>query len=386
MVDGTRTNLTPLNIGTIEKTKIKGITFRHKKDEFYTISGSLHRYFNNGLHNANDFTLSKLVETYNQLYKETGFNPEITPLNGFEFGVNIKLPQPANSVLNRLILHKSNTGQSTENEIKYVYKEYVFKVYNKSAITNIEPYKSDNILRIEIKVCRMRYIKGKGVKCNVFADLLNTEIWERLETVLIETINDCLIIDFSQKEIDKLTDKERIKYLEYINPRFWGNLHNESRKKFAYHKSLCESFISKHSNSNLKQSIIDLIHAKCKVLRDEATAKQVVKVWDKFTTLKGSNQKEIQDKFTRKIRSENVPVFKVPLIFCKGCNKVILYPSKGQKFCSAKDVGYSEAHRCRNRVTNTKKSIEKVLSVPLLFDLASTIAPDKRGFLTNRTC
>jgi len=70
---------------------------------------------------------------------------------------------------------------------------------------------------------------------------------------------------------------------------------------------------------------------------------------------------------------------------CAGCGAIIPTPSKGQKFCSAKVVGYENAHRCRNNISNprnnVKRSINRVLSIPLFFDLSEMIAENKKQFL-----
>ncbi len=103
MIDSVTSNLTVLNIGIEKPDKVKGLRIRPIKDNFYSVRGSLHKYSNEGLHNADDFQFSDLKKTLNQLSDEIGLNADIAPLNGFEFGVNIKLPTNPNNALNRLI-------------------------------------------------------------------------------------------------------------------------------------------------------------------------------------------------------------------------------------------------------------------------------------------
>ena len=69
------------------------------------------------------------------------------------------------------------------------------------------------------------------------------------------------------------------------------------------------------------------------------------------------------------------------VIRCAGCGAIINNPRKGQRYCSAKVIGYENAHRCRNNISNAKnniqRSIRNVLSIPLMFDLRDIIEKEK---------
>ncbi len=386
----------------IQNFNYNGLRLTRNLHDGYSIDGSFHKFDNDGLHNANDYFLSDFKNTLNKLFDDIALNPDITMINGFEFGVNIKLPTNPNNALQRLILHKNNIGATKINYKEFGYKNYSFKIYNKSALTNIEPYHSGNILRVEVKVNKMRYIRLQGVYCKVLSDLLDVTVWERLEKILIETISECLIIDLSESEKIQLSDKENIKYLEYINPLFWTNLH-ENRKKYSRERERCNKFLNLHSSSTLKTEIINLIRVKCHELRDEKQANEILKKWDKITVYESANnkpkwdnitvfenEKNIQewDNITIKMNSDFVPTVTTEtddLKYCKGCGNIIPNARKGQFYCSANIVGYKEAHKCRNNNSNprnnTKKSIKRILSIPLLFDLSEIIAPNKRMYL-----
>jgi len=287
MIDNVTTKPVVLNIGTDKPETVKGLRIRPIKDNFYSVRGSYHKHKNDGLHNADDYTMSDFKMTLNQLSDEIGMNPDIAPLNGFEFGVNIKLQTNPNNVLNRLILHKTETGNRKKGYKEFEYNNHSIKIYNKSKLTNIEPYKSENILRIEIRVVRMEFIrKQKNVYLTRISDLLDAAVWERFEQILIETISDCLIIDFSTNEIKRLSTANEILYLKYVNSSFWERLYSETRKnrnKYTRERAKCEVFINQYSKSTLKNDIVNLIRAKCNELRDVSKANEVVKKWDKLT-------------------------------------------------------------------------------------------------------
>jgi len=387
----------------IESINLNGLRFVRNTYNGHTLNGSIHKFANKGLHNADDYFLSDFKSTLNNLYLSIGLNPDITMLNGFEFGVNIKLPFDPNIILESLILHKSCSGLTDKTGRRFEYQNYTVKIYNKSYQCKIEPYKFENILRIEIKVIRMEYLK-KHVHCKVLSDLLNVFVWEQFQILLVETINDCLIINLSKAEQDMLSDKEQNYYLQYINPLFWTKLYNgtrENRSRYGREKAKCNAFIKKHSKSTIQTEILNLVVAKCSELRDASKADCIIKTWNKLTVLPNDYKDSTCDRLTVlretslneecnelpiKMNEYFVPVEqtkKEEMIRCYGCGEIILHPSIGQFFCSAKEVGYRHAHKCRNNASNAKKSIKRILSTPSLFELLEFIAEDKRKYLDN---
>jgi hypothetical protein len=329
-------------------------------------------------------------------------------LNGFEFGVNINLTINPNKVLQSVILHKSFSGNwkdEKHNYKEFKYKNYSVKFYNKSELANVESYRLENILRIEVSIHKMKHIK-KIMPFTKLSDLLDADLWERFETLLIETIQDCLIIDFTDDEICKLSDKERIKYGDYINTDYWHELYKQTRKNRNKYKRLreeCDEFISEHSRSNLKNDITNSVQVKCRELRDISTANKIEKKWYKLPTFEITHEAEKRYKLPTFENEQRIEEwYKLPCMIreefvptgltgadnvkqCKGCGRAIINPSKFQLYCSAKVVGYNEAHKCRNNNSNirnnTKRSIRRVLSIPLLFDMTDYIAPEKRMYL-----
>ena len=213
----------------------------------------------------------------------------------------------------------------------------------------------------------MVYIRQKKVHCRVLSDLLDVLVWQQLEKILIETIQECLFIDFTAGEIRLLLTNDRIKYLEYCNPQFWETLHL-NRNKYSRERSKCETFINLHSKSTLKTDIINLIKEKCNELRDVSKTKDMVKHWCKNTISQPKIKANKCDEITIKINSNFVPSNTIDQLHCKGCGRIIHKPRKGQFYCSAKVVGYNQAHKCRNIMSNPRrnriKSLSRILSIP----------------------
>jgi hypothetical protein len=267
-IDGFNTFNVSLNLD-VGNLNYSGLRIKRNPEGGYSIRGSLHKFKNNGKHNADDYYMSDFRNTLNQLYTDIGLNADVTPVQGFEFGVNVKLPINPSKVLDCIILHKSRIAVRTKNYIEFQYEQYSVKIYNKSKLTNIEPYNSENILRIEIRVNKMAYVREKGVHCTVLSDLLEIYSQKRMEQILIEAIQDCLFVDFTTKEIKSLSTENQIKCAKYANPAYWSNLSNMgNRNTFGRYRKKCVELSKEFSKSTMKADIINLIRGKCAELRD----------------------------------------------------------------------------------------------------------------------
>ena len=230
----------------------------------------------------------------------------------------------------------------------------------------------------------MKQLKGKKMKVAIktMSDLLDLHVWERLEQILIETFEECLIIDVPKTNLDALSDKDLLKYKDFINPLFWGELDNDKR---YYYKKKCNEFLNSIGGNDLKEKLITMIREKCRELRN-VTENEKCDFLPEFQSAE-KNQKcdNLPIKIIQGISRTEPTAPDQPTIYCKGCGRVIENPRVGQRFCSAKVVGYSQAHQCRNSATNprhnTQRTIRRILSIPLMFDLSETIAPEKRMYL-----
>ena len=380
MIDGINSYMVKTNIDEPE-LKYNGLTFRENKFGCYTMSGSLHYFHNGGKHNANDFKYTDLRDVIKQLYVELSINPDITPINGFEFGVNIKLPTTPDRVLKCVILYGNNTGQRKPGSLEFQFENYRLKIYNKSAIPRRNEFQNDNLLRVEVAIKRMKHLKGK-VYIKRLSDLLDLHVWKRLEQILIETFSECLIIDVPKTNLDALSDKDLLRYKDFINPLYWDDL-RANKRRYYNKKKQCNEFINRIGGNDLKENLITLIRNKCRELRNVTESEK----WDFLPEFQLAEKTPKGDFLPIKIIQGISPTNpeQPTTIYCKGCGRVIENPRVGQRFCSAKVVGYENAHRCRNNTTNprhnTQRTIKRILSIPLLFDLSETIAPDKRMYL-----
>ena len=379
MIDGIKSLMVRTNFDSSEM-KYNGLLFRQNKFQLHTMTGSLHYFHNAGKHNADDLKFTDFMDVLKQLQYELSINPIITPVNGFEFGVNIKLPTTPDRVLKCIILYGNNVGQRKPGYLEFPFENYRLKVYNKSAIPRGNEFQNDNLLRVEVAIKRMKHLKGK-VYIKRLSDLLDLHVWKRLEQILIETFSECLIIDVPKTNLDALSDKDLLRYKDFINPLYWDDL-RANKRRYYNKKKQCNEFINRIGGNDLKENLITLIRNKCRELRNVTESEK----WDFLPEFQSAEKPQKVDFLPIKIIpgiSPTEPAQQTTI--CKGCGRVIETPRPGQKFCSAKVVGYENAHKCRNMVYNpkhnTQRSIKRILSIPLMFDLSETIAPEKRMYL-----
>lgn len=250
------------------------------------IDGSLHKFWNKGEHNHNDYAL---IEVFNTLYEMTSiFGSQILsmPLRNVEIGLNITPPINTATVLESLVLHKrAQIKSATFNNSDFreaAHQRYYVKIYDKG----LQYKQPTDILRIENKCVKMNELNALGL--HTLTDLLNIEIYPKLKAVLLATWKDVLLIDPTIKETES-TPKQRAKLKDWENPRYWLTL---SRNEKSY---LLNKEIDKYRNLIVKYS--DNIHGQILTLLTEK--------WQKLTDFPAAVLDEKRQKLTDFL--ENTP-------------------------------------------------------------------------------
>lgn len=190
------------------------------------LSGSLHKYRYDG-QNWKDFNLFDIQETIHELSETFEIDPEKAVINFIEIGVNIPIDYSPDQIINCLVLHgkerfkelqiKKNTegnGRMSEKD------QYTIKVYNKSLQYGL----SFHLLRFEIKVKKIEFLKRYGINGLTLADLTKPEIYPKFKTMLMDILSGIVIYD-PDKDPDKLTnlkDRDLLKYGKFAD--YWMQL------------------------------------------------------------------------------------------------------------------------------------------------------------------
>ena len=229
----------------------KGLEFKIYDTGTITLSGSLHKYWNDGAHNYNDFDNEGVLFVLNDLNTKFDIDPNKCILKCLEIGINITPPVPTNEILDNCLLHKTKPFEyqinSDEGKYKQVqHSQYIIKIYNKALHYKSKGFKvRTEIMRFEIKYTKMQKLNEKGIFS--LKDLINYGLQNFKDEVLNEWQN-VLYYD-NTIQIDPLTKKLKKAVLEYSNPNYWtGLLANSQNKNFTYHKNQLKKIIEKNSN------------------------------------------------------------------------------------------------------------------------------------------
>ena len=242
-----------------------GLVKKYGRVEF---EGSLHKNFNGGLHNHNDLNVYNVSSVVCDVEDKIKFDAYNTEINVLEFAVNIKTPFPPKLLLDNLLVHKGEPfvldKRKYKNKSHYytcVHSQFIIKIYNKSLQYDL-PY---DVLRFEIRVGTMQFLRNKGINIRYFADLLNLDIYEPLSKILIETFEQILFRDNSIDE-SLIENKDEKTYLRGINKEEWKPKKNTQAewKKIERLKIAFQDVIEKYRTGiDFKSIASDLIREKC---------------------------------------------------------------------------------------------------------------------------
>jgi hypothetical protein len=380
-----RVNCTSGETDSRKKSEYKGLHF-DVSGSTCLLHGSLHKYYNDGLHNANDFTFEKLQNTLNDLESNYRIDLNKAVLHTLEAGVNLILAFDSYNFLRSLVCHKKKQFNEIDKTGKLkgytcAYDNYKLKIYDKSAF-------GKHILRIEVKVTKMRLLKTIGIQR--LSDLRDAAKVEMLLLLLLDKIKGILFydFDFDYKGLSKVRTAE---LKQYSNINFWKHklLTNEERKQYDKRKRYKDKnryaeLIEKYNLIDWGKWLSGSVSAKWHELMTNTATDAVLaypmpksKHINKgtFTPLEYIVQKSsfAIEKNIHKVsdntqKREKSKAFKKKGIhfpdnprFCKICGKDITRQRAGSMFCSERIFG-KEAKQCRNKDSNRRLARRRKLT------------------------
>lgn len=223
-----------------------------------TLAGSLHKYWNDGKHNYNDFGIKEIKEVNTDLIEKFGFYPKNCIIRSIEIGINITPPIITKTVLNGCILHKTtpfepNTFKKRGNYLQASKQQYIIKIYDKKLHYERNGYdKTDELLRFEIRYLKMHSLKQLGIY--TMQDLLNFNL-ENFKPILLKHWENVLFYD--AEALSEIKNK-----YEYNNPKYWLDLKPNNLK---YHRRTLQN-LTRKNNGNVKKKVYNLISNKVDLL------------------------------------------------------------------------------------------------------------------------
>lgn len=246
-----------------------GLTFT-LFDERLEITGSLHKFFNDGIHNTNDFSFLSCVQIVRKLEDILKLELNNCFIVNIEFGLNLIASKSVKDIVTWLKFHERNEFRNFP-ELQYAKQAGTFKggkinTYKtiKAYAKGLEPfggkyYGDPNTFRIEVKSKQSKYIRKLGIK--TLSDLLNPTVYGTLSNEIIKEWNNVLILESSLLKNDKKLNK-------YSSTDFWEESLQEYRNKFSNDKNRFFKLLKSYPE-NIHSEISNLIKTKLESFKNE---------------------------------------------------------------------------------------------------------------------
>jgi hypothetical protein len=182
--------------------------------------------------NYGDFSMYDIRRAIDEMAKTFHFEPLEAHYNFIEFGVNIEVSEDPSILIRNLLLYKqrafellpiTRAGYGKQCRLE----QFTIKLYNKSLQYHL-PY---NLLRFEVKVTRMEFLKKYGIDSITMADLQRTEVYSKVLVMLLDVFNQILIVnpDFNSDVISNPRDKDLVSHGIY--PEYWQKLPRQRKSE-----------------------------------------------------------------------------------------------------------------------------------------------------------
>ncbi|WP_278034203.1 hypothetical protein [Flavobacterium nitratireducens] len=230
-----------------------------------TLSGSLHKYWNNGAHNFNDFNFEAFLWVLKDMENKFKIQLENCILKCLEIGINIIPPIQTNEILNYCFLHKTLPFEYKHNSDEGKYKQaqhaqYIIKIYNKALHYKSKGFQiKTEIMRFEIKYTKMEKLNNLGI---YNLNDLKTHGLHNFKNELLKEFSNILFYDNSICSQSKSLNN-------YKNPLYWTELLSNNQKDlFNYHRKQLKNLTARFSDkvqfqtSEILSKKIDLLNIK----------------------------------------------------------------------------------------------------------------------------
>lgn len=262
-----------------ETKEYKGVLFCFYENKLEIIFRP-HYYFNNNLHNANDFSVKNCLTVINRLLNELSLTEHTADLRviNIEFGVNVVSPIDCKELITFISYHGKNEFR-TDTDLLYSKKSYrenpggtankykIIKAYNKGI--QFPEYCDINTFRFEIKSKKSNYINSLGVE--TVTDLLKSKTYKTLSNELLKEWSQVLILSDNQ-EHKNLSKKENNQLNKYLNPNNWYKIKQGSKNHFNQTKKRYLNLLNKigynvHSEvENIIKNKLQTLEQTCAIL------------------------------------------------------------------------------------------------------------------------
>jgi hypothetical protein len=365
----------------------------YPKSKTIKVEGSLHRYFNGGTHNHNDFDRVALYDTIVEVCQILNTAPQNAHIHGIEFGINVRTPFNPSFVLEHLLSLNTETAKKDQefyfDFYEFDFAKYRFKIYNKS-----QQHKLDfDLLRVEVHVKKMQWLASKGSLLKTLEDLQQLQHLQKLGEILINCFDEIIIAE--PLETSTMTAKDAHQYEQLIKLDSWVKIAPLQRFR---QKEKFERIIDQYVKGvTLKEILRGFILQKWNELLSISGVEDLKRLYQVGTT---DNQTPNLQKCNDSTEWENTPPraeseMIVPLEIkgtiisittnnlvlkkCANCRKVLLV--ENSKYCDSRCKEMKDKRNNKsNPMHDTKRKVLKIVANPNppLFEQREFIKIDQR--------
>lgn len=254
--------------GIYHHSEYKNLIINYTLKDKLVVKGSFHKYWNDGIHNHNDFSELQSKQTILSFCKLFGISLEKSILKGYEIGININLPFPVKLVLNNCFFHIGKKSEMRHDSdkghyIQFEHSQYIVKIYDKSLQYQARGMDvEDNIMRFEIKFKKMEILNRMGIY--TLRDLQNYD-FKNFKDYILKKWDEVFMYDTTFNVQNPKEEK-------YQHVKTWREyLDNKTSSKLKYHRKKYNLLVPTQSR-NTKKLIRNLMAEKIDLLTEKKTS------------------------------------------------------------------------------------------------------------------
>lgn len=229
------------------KAKYKGLIIEYYPNSLACyIRGSIHKFYNEGEHNADQFSRTDFILALKKLENELYISCKDIILCRIELGINILLPYPPLRFINMITLINGRMPIRQPRGLLVEYQQYSIKIYSKSKQCKL--IENKNIIRIEIAYHKISKFYHDIQKIYSLEDLKSKYIWEKFICILKKTIEKITVFDYNEIKEFEIQLNEALLVYEWSNPVRLQQEINRVKKYRKVQKAM--SIYEKYSSNN----------------------------------------------------------------------------------------------------------------------------------------
>lgn len=236
-----------------------------------------HYYFNDNLHNANDFNSIDCIKVMNDFINTFNIKePQDFKIINIEYGINIAIPYDIKDFITYLSYHSKNL-LTNDDSLAFSKKGYkankngsvnfhkVIKLYAKCL--QFPTYCDKNTFRFEVKSKKSAYIKTLSIE--TIKDLIELKTYEILAENIVKEWDNVLILGLVDESVF-LDTKENNLLSKYQNPNYWYKIKQNHRNQFNNTKKVYFKLLDKteqNPHTKIRELLIKKLEKTCAVFQ-----------------------------------------------------------------------------------------------------------------------